>query len=211
MIGNMICKLRMKNQYTQEELATYLNLSTSTIGMYEQNRRSPDLDTLLQLAELFHVSTDQLLGIEPYEENDISEPAAFTLGQKIRCLREKEHLTQYELAQKLFLTPKMISFYEHDQRIPPADMLIKLTQIFHVSADYLLGLEYKNNHTGKTSPSWNEIVSLFPNVALLTDEEEELLKYYHSLSLMNKRWIVGQMVDLIKKGEKSTSIQNPKE
>ena len=61
-------------------------------------------------------------------------------GSQIRKQRLKKNLTQKELSQHLGLTPKMISFYENDERVPPADILIKLSQIFNVTTDYLLGL-----------------------------------------------------------------------
>lgn len=61
-------------------------------------------------------------------------------GSQIKKQRLKYKLTQKELSQHLGLTPKMISFYENNERIPPADILIKLSQIFNVTTDYLLGL-----------------------------------------------------------------------
>ena len=65
-------ELRRKKDITQEELAKQLQLSPSTIGMYETGRREPDFDTLQMIADYFHVSTDSLLGrdIGLYELND---------------------------------------------------------------------------------------------------------------------------------------------
>ena len=37
----------------------------------------------------------------------------------------------------------MISYYEHGDRLPSYDVLIKLSRIFHVTTDYLLGLDHK--------------------------------------------------------------------
>jgi len=65
-------ELRRKKDITQEELAKQLQLSPSTIGMYETGRREPDFDTLQMIADYFHVSTDSLLGrdINLYEMRD---------------------------------------------------------------------------------------------------------------------------------------------
>ena len=57
-------KLRKEMDVTQSELGNILGVSPSTIGMYEQGRREPDRETLLKLANFFHVSTDYLLGHE---------------------------------------------------------------------------------------------------------------------------------------------------
>lgn len=63
-----------------------------------------------------------------------------SIGNRIKNCRTENQFTQKELANKLGLTPKMVSFYENDERIPPADILVKLASIFKVSTDYLLGI-----------------------------------------------------------------------
>ena len=64
------------------------------------------------------------------------------LGNRIRNLREDHDLTQKELSLMIGLTPKMISFYENNQRTPPLDILLKLAKIFEVSVDYLIGYAF---------------------------------------------------------------------
>ena len=60
-IGNKIKFLRKKNKLTQKQLAQVLDTSASTIGMYEQNRREPDIDTIIKMCIKFRVSPDYLL------------------------------------------------------------------------------------------------------------------------------------------------------
>lgn len=62
MLGERIKQQREIKELNQKQLADMLGVSPSTIGMYEQNRRSPDKDMLLKLAEIFNVSVDYLLG-----------------------------------------------------------------------------------------------------------------------------------------------------
>lgn len=54
-------------------------------------------------------------------------------------MRIKKGVTQRELADYLGLTPKMISFYENEERFPPHDILLKLSIFFDESVDYILG------------------------------------------------------------------------
>ena len=54
--------LRKSFGITQEELANELNISRSTIGMYESGSREPDYETLGLIADYFNVDTDYLLG-----------------------------------------------------------------------------------------------------------------------------------------------------
>lgn len=63
-----------------------------------------------------------------------------SIGTRIKEQRLNLQLIQSSLAKKLGLSTRMISFYENDERVPPADILIKLSQIFNVTTDYLLGL-----------------------------------------------------------------------
>lgn len=62
-------------------------------------------------------------------------------GEKLRILRTEKHLTQKQLADLLGMTKGNISYYENDIKAPPADVLISIARIFHVSTDYLLGVD----------------------------------------------------------------------
>lgn len=62
-------------------------------------------------------------------------------GQKLKTLRKQAGLTQMQLASQVGITKSVVSFYELQMRSPSPDVLTKLAQIFHVSVDYLLGLD----------------------------------------------------------------------
>lgn len=66
------------------------------------------------------------------------------LGNKLKTLRLKKELTQQQLADILGVTKSVISAYENGMRYPSYALLIKIARIFHVTTDYLLGLENKN-------------------------------------------------------------------
>ena len=61
MIGSQIARLRQKRGMCQAELAKFLNISPSAVGMYEQGRRLPSLNMVVRLSRAFGVSTDYLL------------------------------------------------------------------------------------------------------------------------------------------------------
>lgn len=65
-------------------------------------------------------------------------------GNRIKDLRIKNRLTQGQLAKKLNLTKSVISAYENGIRMPSYNVLITIARIFHVTTDYLLGVESKN-------------------------------------------------------------------
>lgn len=61
-------------------------------------------------------------------------------GEKLRALRLENKMTQQQLADKLELVKGSVSAYEQGTKYPSIEVLIKICQVFHVSADYLLGL-----------------------------------------------------------------------
>ena len=62
-------------------------------------------------------------------------------GERIKELRKRSGLSQEQLAQRLGITKGMVSSYETSMRMPSYSILIKIAQMFHVSTDYLLGME----------------------------------------------------------------------
>ena len=61
-IGENIKKLRKAKRMTQKEVANQLNVTPQTISKWERNISYPDLDMLVKLSQLFHISPDALLG-----------------------------------------------------------------------------------------------------------------------------------------------------
>ncbi len=62
-------------------------------------------------------------------------------GEKLKALRLNAHMSQAELAKRAHVTKSTISYYELLERAPSPDVLIRLADIFHVTTDYLLGIQ----------------------------------------------------------------------
>lgn len=62
-------------------------------------------------------------------------------GSRLRALRTEKKLTQRQLAKRVNLAVSAISAYETGDRLPTYDVMVKFARIFHVSTDYLLGLD----------------------------------------------------------------------
>jgi len=60
--------------------------------------------------------------------------------KRIRDLREDNDLTQKEMAKNLSCSQQVYSNYELGQRDIPTDILIKLSNFYNVSVDYILGI-----------------------------------------------------------------------
>lgn len=70
-----------------------------------------------------------------------------TFGQKLKQLREDRDLYQKDLAKLLDCSEKSISSYERNYRKPDMETLKKISNVFDVSIDSLLGITDANNNT----------------------------------------------------------------
>lgn len=59
----------------------------------------------------------------------------------LKQLREAKKLTQTQVANYVGVSRSVISAYENDMRYPSYEILIRLSTLFEVSTDYLLGIE----------------------------------------------------------------------
>ena len=82
------------------------------------------------------------------------------LGERLRGLRTMDKMTLAVVAERIGVTTSAIATYENGIRTPSVDVLIKLSRLFSVSVDYLLGLDN------------NDVM----DVSGLTDEQKNTLK-----------------------------------
>lgn len=61
------------------------------------------------------------------------------MAERLIELREKNNLSQTAVANRIGVTPALISAYEKTERNPSIDRLISLADIYHTSTDYILG------------------------------------------------------------------------
>ncbi|WP_304752575.1 helix-turn-helix domain-containing protein [Dubosiella newyorkensis] len=92
-LGEKIIELRKKEGYSQEELASLLDVSRQSVSKWELNASTPDLDKIVRLSEIFHVSIDSLLQedrIEP--EEHVARLMPQTEVEALVNLKEKSRL-----------------------------------------------------------------------------------------------------------------------
>ena len=64
-----------------------------------------------------------------------------TLGARLTRLRKEKGMTQSDIADKLSVTAQAVSKWENDQASPDIDILIRLSELYDISLDELLGRE----------------------------------------------------------------------
>ena len=68
-----------------------------------------------------------------------------TLGQRLLKARKETGLSQEELAEQLGVSRQAVSKWENDSGYPEMEKMIRLSQIYQVSLDYLVGNEQEQN------------------------------------------------------------------
>lgn len=93
-----------------------------------------------------------------------------TFGEKLQALRAREGLSQDALAELMNVSRQAVSRWERDETMPETEKVIRLSDHFHVTTDYLLkeGTENRSQEaqTTQTSPDWKNFlrgVGLWPN------------------------------------------------
>lgn len=71
-------------------------------------------------------------------------------GEQIKKVRKGRNLTQQDMADKLGISRQAVSNWENDKNLPDIEMLITISQVFHLTLDELiLGGTQMNNMTEK--------------------------------------------------------------
>ena len=87
----------------------------------------------------------------------------------IKSLRDESGITQATLAKKIGVTRSAVNAWEMGLSIPTAQYIVELSQLFHVSSDYILGL--------------NNQESLYIDV--LNDNQKKVIRDIYSCFLEN--------------------------
>lgn len=92
------------------------------------------------------------------------------LGERLKELRKKAGLTQQQVADRVWVSKTTIWYYEQSENDPSPEMIVKLAKVFHVTTDYLLGLEDKQRYL---------------DVSDLPEEDIDLLQ--HTIDVLRKK------------------------
>ena len=79
--GTRLANIRKEHNLTQNDIAERLNVSPQAVSKWENDLTSPDIQTLLDLSDIYNISVDELLGkksnqtlyLQPQQRKDINE------------------------------------------------------------------------------------------------------------------------------------------
>lgn len=134
-------ELRIKNNYTQKEIADAININRVQYNQYENNYYNIPIKHLVNISNHYNVSVDYILNfteIENYDNNktNINNIEA---GKRLKEFRKENKFTQEKLANVLNTTFSNIAFYEKGRNLIATPFLYTICKKYNISADYLLG------------------------------------------------------------------------
>lgn len=80
-LGTKISRYRKLNKMTQEDLAAKLNVSAQAVSKWENDLSIPDLPLLIELADLFGLSLDELIREKAKEIHVVEQPLRKPIDQ----------------------------------------------------------------------------------------------------------------------------------
>lgn len=92
-ISNNIVFYRKKLGLTQSQLAEKIGVKTTSVSSWERGANSPDIETLYMICRLFHVSLDEMYGVNTEDSKEDNAPYDKLITV---YTRNRNHLSQEE-------------------------------------------------------------------------------------------------------------------
>ena len=99
-------ELRKKNKYSQEYVAEQLNISRQAISHWENGKSYPDIDNLVLLADVFHISVDELLNEKIECEPEVEVPCEVEVPEEADVPHEEEMTEEKDIPDEVEVVDK---------------------------------------------------------------------------------------------------------
>lgn len=134
--------VRENNELTQKQVADILKVSQASYSRWEKEIEIIPLRKLILFAEYFNLSLDYICNFSNKRELNSSYKIDKTkVGNRLVEFRNKNNITQKELAVFLNTTPSTICAYEKGKTLLLTSFAYQICTTYKISMDYLCGLE----------------------------------------------------------------------
>ncbi len=189
MLGKRIKELRKQNHLTQAELGSKLGVIKQTISSWENEISSPNNDTLANIASIFGVTTDYLLG---NEIPSIPEHSIKCNNISNRISKLAEHSPKNIENLKPLLKTEILSGYCTDLDLFISDVYT-IADFYGVSDEYILGgMDFEEQAYGD----------------LLDETAQKFLNVFLELNEDNRDIVIGDMKKLLKEQRREEALDS---
>ncbi len=189
-VTSNIRHLRKTNGYTQAQLAEKLDIKRSLVGAYEEGRAEPKLSTLVNIANLFNVTLDDLITVDMAQGTELRLVNNEQAGGKLRVLaitvdqEEKENieLVPYKASAGYLNGYADPEFIEDLPRFRLPMLGTGGTyRAFEISGDSMLPIASGTVIVGKFIEDWNTIKDGTPCIIVSQKEGVVFKRIYNKL------------------------------
>lgn len=92
-IGKRLAELRKQNNLSQTAVAKRMGVSSALVSAYEKEERNPSIEKIILLADIYHVTTDYILGR--------TQSKATSVSLDVSCLSPKQICIIQELIENM--------------------------------------------------------------------------------------------------------------
>lgn len=119
-------------------LAEASGCNKTAVNNWLYQRQTPSTRALMRLADYMNVSLDYMLGLTD-RKGLIRSGTTEKFTRRITSLRLPENISSYRIAKECGMGTSAVSKWNDMKRLPRLEVLVRLSEIFDCSVDYLVG------------------------------------------------------------------------
>ena len=131
--------MREYYDYSQSFVAKKLNVQRGTYAAWECGSDMIPIQKLVLLANLFECNLDYLFGLNPIREKNISKFDPNIVPQRLKEIRNLEHLSLREIAENLSIDYSTYSKNENGKNYPTTYTIYEIAKKYGYSLDWITG------------------------------------------------------------------------
>lgn len=154
-LSNRIYELRTQKGLSQKELGAILGVSNKAVSKWETGTAIPKTETLIKLAEVFEISTEELLNMalplqntQTKEEGIILNPINARMGKTLGEFRAEQGLYLKDVAEKIGVSEEELQAVE-DSYLVPDEIANKLVVAYNLPENNFAKPVYKSKTVTK--------------------------------------------------------------
>ncbi|MBQ7097737.1 MAG: transcriptional regulator, partial [Clostridia bacterium] len=195
-LGELIKQYRMNNNLTMDEFSKMSGLSKGYISMLERDEHPktkqsiiPSFETLVSVSNAMNYDIDFLISIlyskQSTKLNDIH--SASNIAERIQEIAHKKNMSLHTALDECNINRSLLSEMKSRNFYPRIDVILKLSEYFNCSVDYLTCRT--DNPNERYNPSGKK-------AGTLAADEEQLLDNYNKLNPTGKDKVQDYTEDL---------------
>lgn len=132
--------LLIEKNITVEILAIEIKVDKSSVYKWLRNIEKPTLDNLISIADYFMCSLDYLLG-RNFEYKYCNFKKCPTFNLQLMDFIKSKNITEYRICKDTKISRANFYSWKKGKHTPMPESIIRLTDYFDCSIDYLIGRE----------------------------------------------------------------------